>query len=438
MDQVLEYLKKLLKKDDTVVVAVSGGPDSTLLLYLLAQIKDINIVVAHVNHKLREESEEEALFVKKLALDRGFLYEYMEIKEYNHDNLENEARQKRYSFFKELVNKYHAKYLMTAHHGDDLIETILMRLVRGSSIKGYAGFKKVVNEGNYKIVRPLITITKEDIIKYLDENNIKYYIDKSNYSLDYTRNRYRMQVLPFLKKENENVHLKFLKFSEELEKINNFLDSYIKELIKSIKNDKGIDINKLLELDEFLIIKVIEYELSLIYVNDLFLVSDKNTKEIYNLIKNKRTNIKLNLPNNYVAIKEYNYFKIVNNKSKVEFSEILDKEVVVPNGIIKKVISSDKKNNFVIRLNSKDIKLPLIVRNRKDGDKMEVKNLGGSKKIKDIFIDEKISQDLRDSYPVVCDSENNILWVAGVKKSKFDVEIDGKYDIILAYEEELK
>ncbi len=438
MDQVLEYLKKLFKKDDTVVVAVSGGPDSTLLLYLLAQIKDINIVVAHVNHKLREESEEEALFVKKLALDRGFLYEYMEIKEYNHDNLENEARQKRYSFFKELVNKYHAKYLMTAHHGDDLIETILMRLVRGSSIKGYAGFKKVVNEGNYKIVRPLITITKEDIIKYLDENNIKYYIDKSNYSLDYTRNRYRMQVLPFLKKENENVHLKFLKFSEELEKINNFLDSYIKELIKSIKNDKGIDINKLLELDEFLIIKVIEYELSLIYVNDLFLVSDKNTKEIYNLIKNKRTNIKLNLPNNYVAIKEYNYFKIVNNKSKVEFSEILDKEVVVPNGIIKKVISSDKKNNFVIRLNSKDIKLPLIVRNRKDGDKMEVKNLGGSKKIKDIFIDEKISQDLRDSYPVVCDSENNILWVAGVKKSKFDVEIDGKYDIILAYEEELK
>ena len=438
MDQVLEYLKKLLKKDDTVVVAVSGGPDSTLLLYLLAQIKDINIVVAHVNHKLREESEEEALFVKKLALDRGFLYEYMEIKEYNHDNLENEARQKRYSFFKELVNKYHAKYLMTAHHGDDLIETILMRLVRGSSIKGYAGFKKVVNEGNYKIVRPLITITKEDIIKYLDENNIKYYIDKSNYSLDYTRNRYRMQVLPFLKKENENVHLKFLKFSEELEKVNNFLDSYIKELIKSIKNNKGIDINKLLELDEFLIIKVIEYELSLIYVNDLFLVSDKNTKEIYNLIKNKRTNIKLNLPNNYVAIKEYNYFKIVNNKSKVEFSEILDKEVIVPNGIIKKVISSDKKNNFVIRLNSKDIKLPLIVRNRKDGDKMEVKNLGGSKKIKDIFIDEKISQDLRDSYPVVCDSENNILWVAGVKKSKFDVEIDGKYDIILAYEEELK
>ena len=438
MDQVLEYLKKLLKKDDTVVVAVSGGPDSTLLLYLLAQIKDINIVVAHVNHKLREESEEEALFVKKLALDWGFLYEYMEIKEYNHDNLENEARQKRYSFFKELVNKYHAKYLMTAHHGDDLIETILMRLVRGSSIKGYAGFKKVVNEGNYKIVRPLITITKEDIIKYLDENNIKYYIDKSNYSLDYTRNRYRMQVLPFLKKENENVHLKFLKFSEELEKVNNFLDSYIKELIKSIKNNKGIDINKLLELDEFLIIKVIEYELSLIYVNDLFLVSDKNTKEIYNLIKNKRTNIKLNLPNNYVAIKEYNYFKIVNNKSKVEFSEILDKEVIVPNGIIKKVISSDKKNNFVIRLNSKDIKLPLIVRNRKDGDKMEVKNLGGSKKIKDIFIDEKISQDLRDSYPVVCDSENNILWVAGVKKSKFDVEIDGKYDIILAYEEELK
>ena len=202
----------------------------------------------------------------------------MEIKEYNHDNLENTARQKRYEFFKNLVNKYHAKYLMTAHHGDDLIETILMRLVRGSSIMGYAGFKEITDLGSYKIVRPLIFVTKDDIIKYMDNNHLKYFIDKSNYSLEYTRNRYRQIVLPFLKKEQENVHEKFLKFSRELLSVSLFLDNYIKSL--DIKTNKGIDISKLLKLDDFIIRKVIEYEFSLIYVNDLFLVSDKNTRDI--------------------------------------------------------------------------------------------------------------------------------------------------------------
>lgn len=437
MNDVLFYLKKLLKKDDILVVATSGGPDSMCLLHLLCELKEnLKIIVAHVNHKLRDESEEEALFVEKFAKDHSLIYEYMEIKEYHHDNLENEARQKRYQFFNELVKKYHANYLFTAHHGDDLIETIMMRLVRGSSIKGYSGFKKVVDMGNYKLIRPFITITKHDIVDYMENHHYLYYVDQSNYSRKYTRNRYRLDLLPFLKKENPMVHLKFLKFSEELEQVNYYFELYLKDLLTRIEDQNGICISKLLELDPFLRKKIIEYQFRLIYVNDLFLISDKNTERVIKLIEGNKSNGMIHLPNGYLALKEYNYFKIVHNKQRDDFKYILEDEVSLPTGVIRKIKETSDTSNYVLRINSKDIALPILVRNRKNGDRIAIKNLNGSKKVKDVLINEKVPIRKRDIFPIVTDSKNEILWLPGVKKSKFDVERNGIYDIILSYEEE--
>ena len=440
MEKVLLYLENLLKNNDCIVVATSGGPDSMCLLHLLCELKDklsLKLIVAHVNHKLRSESEEEALFVREVCLENNLIYEYMEILEYNDDNLENDARIKRYEFFAKLVGTYHAKYLMTAHHGDDLMETILMRLTRGSSLKGYSGFKKELKEENYTIIRPLITETKKDIETYMNIHNYKYYIDKSNFSEKYTRNRYRMHVLPFLKKEDSKVHHKFLKFSEELMEANTFIESYVKELISKISDKNGIKIDELLKLDKFLLKKVVEYTLSQIYIDDLFLINDKHTNLIIGLIKSDKSNNKVNLPNNWQAIKSYNYYKIVKINKEDDYEYILEDKLILPNHmIIKKVKEKNDKSNYVIRLNSKDIKLPIIVRSRLIGDKMEVKNLGGTKKIKDIYIDEKIPLEKRKEIPIVTDSNNTILWLPGVKKSKFDVESNGIYDIILSYEEE--
>lgn len=437
MNQVLSYLKTLLKDNDIIVVAISGGPDSMCLLHLLESLKlDLKIIVAHVNHKLREESLEEAEFVESFAKDNDLIYEYMEINEYNHDNLENEARVKRYDFFKCLIDKYKADYLMTAHHSDDLMETILMRLVRGSSLKGYSGFKKISSIGEALLVRPLISVTKEDIINFMNSNNYKYYIDKSNASREYTRNRYRMDVLPFLKKENKNVHLKFLKFSEELEAANTFINKYVEKIIIDIKCDKGLEIDKLLKLDEFLIKRIVEYELTNIYITDLFLISDNNTELIIDLIKGKKANGEISLPNGFKAIKDYNYFRIDKTINNEDFCYVFNGSLKIGNGIIRQIESTISKSNCVIRLNSNKISLPIKVRSRKNGDKMVVKNLNGTKKVKDIFIDEKVSIAKRNGFPVVVDAKDEILWLPGVKKSKFDEPIDGIYDIILSYEEE--
>lgn len=439
MKNVLSYLKKLLKDNDTVVVATSGGPDSMFLLHLLCNIKNdvnIKIIAIHINHHLREESSKEALFVEDFCQKNGVIYEYREINFYS-GNIEANARTKRYEYFSEIVNKYQAKYLFTAHHGDDLLETILMRLTRGSSIKGYSGFPKETDMGSFKLIRPLITLTKEEILNYMDKNNFKYVIDKSNYSKDYTRNRYRLDVLPFLKQENKNVHLKFLKFSEEMIKVNNFLDKFVKNLIEDIKDEKGLKVTELLKLDDFLLDKVIEQEISLFYKNNLYLINDKHVSTIKEIIYSKNSNLRINLPNNVLALKEYNYLKFVHNKERCkEFCYVLDDYVKVPGGVIKKVKDSNLKSNYIIRLYSKNIKLPIYVRNRHDGDKMEVKNLNGTKKVKDILIDSKVSLDKRNIFPIVTDSDNTIIWLPGVKKSKFDVETSGIYDIILSYEEE--
>ena len=147
----------------------------------------------------------------------------MIIKEYGDDNFHNEARFIRYNFFENIVHKYEANYLMTAHHGDDLIETVLMRIVRGSNLSGYAGFRDVIEMDDYTIVRPLISWTKKELEEYDQENKVKFYVDESNTKDTYTRNRYRKYVLPFLKEEEPDVHLKFLKFSKSLDEASKFI-----------------------------------------------------------------------------------------------------------------------------------------------------------------------------------------------------------------------
>ncbi len=440
MKEVLLYLKTILESNDKIVVATSGGPDSMCLLHLLCELKtelNLKLVVAHVNHNLRLASQEEALFVKDYCQKQEIVYEYMEIQEYNKDNLENDARIKRYTFFKQLMQKYHAKYLMTAHHGDDLMETILMRLTRGSSLKGYSGFKREYSLDDYTIIRPLIIVTKQEIISYMQKHKLKYYIDDSNFADTYTRNRYRKVVLPFLKQEDKNVHQKYLKFSEELQAATNFIEKEVTKKISELTDQAGIRIDELLKLDDFILKRVVEHTLNNIYIDDLFLINDRHTELIIKMLKSTKSNAQISLPDDYVALKSYNYYKIVKINKEENYEYILESKVVLPNNmVIKRCKENNGTSNFVLRLNSQDISLPLKVRSRLPGDKIAVKNLGGSKKVKDIYIDEKISKINRDNIPIVTDNKGTILWLPGIKKSKFDVETDGIYDIILSYEEE--
>lgn len=439
MKESIDFIKNYLNEDDYVVCATSGGVDSMTLLYLLTVVRkniNINIVCAHINHNLREESTDEFEFVKKYCLENNIIFEGKVLEKNISGNLESEFRKRRYNFFDDIVNKYNAKYLFTAHHGDDLIETILMRIVRGSSIDGYSGFEKITKRNNYNVLRPLIFYTKQDIYNYAHEKGIEYREDKTNESDNYTRNRYRKYVLPKLKDENKLVHKKFIKFSEELDNASKFINKYVDNLLDRYYSNSILDITCLINEEDYILKKIIYKILYKIYNDDINEINDKNIIDIIKMIKSKKPNLSIDLKNNIIAIKKYNVLEIKRKIQENNYKIKLDDIVKTKFGNISIVSSSNLTNNYICYLDSSEIKLPLYIRNKKNGDYIEVLGLNGKKKIKDIFIDEKINKEDRKYYPILVDSNDKILWIPGIKKSKYDRLKVGKYDIIVWYAKE--
>lgn len=436
MKKVYDYLTDFvnLSENDVIVVGVSAGPDSMALLYILLELrKKINfkIIVAHVNHNVRIESKEEAEFLENYCEKNNLVYEYMIISKYGDDNFHNEARNIRYEFYKSLINKYHANYLMTGHHGDDLMETILMRIVRGSSLKGYSGFASYIKMDSYTIVRPLIYVTKDDIANFLEKHHLEYRVDKSNFKDKYTRNRYRKNILPFLKQEDKLVHEKFLKFSHTLMEYDEFIENIMDKYLDYVYCDGMVDINRFKDIPSLMQKRIIDYLFERIYLDDLFLINDRHQKLFLDLIYSKKANITYNLPNDYLLIKAYDkiYFKKLVDDLK-SFDMVLDDYLHLSNGMtLTKVSDIDSNGNDVLRLLSSDVSLPLRVRNRRDGDRIKTFN-GGTKKVKDIFIEKKIPIEKRDSWPIVVDSLDRIVWIPKLKKSKFNRLKSDNCDII--------
>ena len=440
MDKVIDFLvnEVKLKEGDTIVLGNSGGPDSMCLLTILLRLREkyhLNIVSAHVNHNVRSESAAEKEFLMNYCKDNNVGFEAMTIERYGDDNFHNQARKIRYNFFNDVVKKYDANYLMTAHHGDDLVETILMRMVRGSTLKGYSGFEKILDNGTFKTVRPLVFITKDEALKFDEENNIPYVIDKSNFKGKYTRNRYRMNILPFLKEEDPKVHEKFLKFSETLNEYDNFINNEIKRTIGRVYKNNKIDVAKYRELDPLIQKKIIYVILEEIYKEDLMVINDRHVKLIMDLLNSKRANSKICLPHNVQVIKSYDEVLFTKEvKETISYEVELIKYALLPNGhTIEVVDDEESNNNDVCKIDSSEVSFPLYVRTRKLGDKMFLKKIDGYKKVKDIFIDCKIPTKDRDKWPIVVDSKDKIIWIPGVKKSKFTKLKNEKYDIILKY-----
>ena len=199
---VIEKLKQTLKLQK-VLLACSTGVDSMVLLDLLRKSLDASqIVIAHVNHQRRSESAIEETYILSYAKQNHINCYTTKLPHYSGNNFQNWARKKRYAFFLEIAEAEKIDIVLLAHHADDNLETILLRLLRSSSLEGYGGIKEYSNYQGLTIYRPLLNISKDEIIEYAKSNSIKYFEDSSNFEDDYARNRIRHYVLPILKKEN--------------------------------------------------------------------------------------------------------------------------------------------------------------------------------------------------------------------------------------------
>lgn len=437
MKEVIKYIEKLkIKENDNVICAVSTGPDSMALLLVLKNLKDMyhfNIVVAHVNHHLRKESEKEERYIRDFCERNSLTFEIYDYFPRDLKNLEAKAREARYEFFEKMIDKYNSKYLFTAHHSDDLIETVLMKLVRGSTINGYKGFKIEDKRNNYSLVRPLLLADKKEILKYLKEKKQKYFIDKTNKISLFTRNRYRLKIIPLLRKENPNINTSFLEYSLLLDEMNSYIDKKVDEVYENIVNNNKINLEKFNKEDIIIKKKILERFLEAEYFSDIVELNKRHLNLILSITEDYSGKKTLDMPFNKVIVREYKELYFFHETNYKKNKEILDKNKVF--NMFKIYLDKDGNvdNNFVMRLNKKDVKLPLIIRTIEEDDVISLNNLG-TKKVKDIFRDSKVKEDIRKYYPIITDSNNKIIFIPGIKKSNLLKKKTDKYDIIITCE----
>lgn len=423
MLDVINFLKKLDIKEETIVVAVSGGVDSMVLLHLIKENLKKRIVIAHINHKVRKESDIEEAYLREFSQKEGFNFACLHIDEKIEVNFEARARDIRKGFYEELCQKYHSSYIFTGHHLDDLAETILMTLTRSSRLSAYGGFSRISGD-KYIYVKPLMETPKKDIYVYAKDHQIKFFEDATNQENNYQRNRFRHNIIPLLKKENPQVLEAFLKFSEEIKGASHFINKYVDNLLAKGLSGFSLNLDIIKKEDRFIIGKVLET-----YLYKTCHIADFNKRHI-NLLLNlidKDGSSYVMLPGT-IIYKENNYLTLDIKKRSIYNKEISGNFTINDFNIS---LNEFGDNNNFIKLSYQDVHLPLYIRNVQKGDYIKLKD--GKQKVYKALKDYKISKFERDTYPVIVDSHNEVLLIPGIKKSIYDVK-DDNYDIIIKCE----
>lgn len=287
---ILSKLKtdlSFIKDKHKILVSVSGGPDSMVLLHLLLPIYK-NISVFHLNHNLRKEAKDEYDFVKNFCKKNNIIFfgynkDIKKIAKKYKESIETTARKIRYETIEKLVKKHTIDYVFTGHHKDDLVETILLNLIRGTSITGISSMQ--FQKGKY--IKPLIYYEKKEIVIFAKKNNINYQIDKSNFEKKYDRNKIRLDILPKIEKFNKDYKKNLISFYKNCIDIDIFLEKFLKNNINKFLN-KGILQTNFIKYDSFLQKEFIKRVIRKIK-GDIWGITKNNLKEICNFFINSNS-----------------------------------------------------------------------------------------------------------------------------------------------------
>lgn len=323
-ENVLKTIKKynLIQNGDKIVVGLSGGPDSISLINVLNEIRNeetyelkFDLIAAHINHNIREEAKSDEDFVVKYCKEKNIEIHVLSIdinkkaKE-EKKGTEEAGRNARYKFFEEILIKTKANKIATAHTANDNAETVLMNIIRGSGTSGLKGIRPIREN---KFIRPLIETTREEIEKYCDEYKLNPRIDKTNFENEYTRNRTRNMLIPFIKENfNPNIIMTINRLSDIINEENEYLDNLTKQKYKEILLEENIRKQIVLDLKEFnkqdIVIKkrLVLYTINMlqgstqglgkVHIDDIIKLCEKNlgnkyltpNKNIKVLIKDKK------------------------------------------------------------------------------------------------------------------------------------------------------
>ncbi|WP_382393883.1 tRNA lysidine(34) synthetase TilS [Lentibacillus juripiscarius] len=436
---IRSFIKKneLLKKGATVLVGVSGGPDSMALLHFLWRISgawNLRLVAVTADHQLRgDESQEDLTYVKRVCANWGIEFSGASLDVPAHKKEEKlgtqvAARNLRYAFFEREMEKFQADYLALGHHGDDQAETMLMGLVHSASVQSLAGIPIMRPFATGRIVRPLLCVTKEAIEHYCLEWGITPRRDPSNHDDTYTRNYYRSHVLPLLKAQNSNLHRTIQHLSESLQEDDAFLMAEAKKIFEEVavineeKQSLSFSISSLHNYSRSLQRRFFHLILNYLYEEQPEKLSYVHEDQFFALLTEDTGNARLDFPQQLKVERNYRtmLFYFVDEQLQ-PYHQILDVpgELELPNSLCFTAYYTDSpgtKGEAIYACRAANVALPLHIRTRQAGDRMRWSGLNGSKKLKDIFIDAKIPLNERDTWPVLADNNGNVLWLAGLKK----------------------
>ena len=448
-ERFLKYIEdnSLINKDDGIVIGLSGGPDSVCLLHLLCSVREelnLKLAAAHINHMIRgEEADGDEEYSRQLCekFDVDFFALRKDVEGYAKEkgmSSETAGRKVRYDFFNEVLKKKGYSKIATAHNANDQAETILLRIMRGTGLDGLAGIP-VKRENKY--IRPILFMKREEVEEYCKKSNLEPRIDATNLEKLYSRNKVRLDIIPYMKENfNKDVVEAINRMALLLQDDNKFIVEEVNKVYKEYcieKTDKVIIQKEVFNKNSAIIGRIIRKSIKKVNGNQ-YDVELKHIKEIENIQK-VSTNKTVDLPYGIFAENVYGDIHIKLKKfirsnkydELVYEKELIDEETIEFNGYTFsfKVLNNMEniqftKNNCIKYFNYDKINGNIIIRQRKNGDKMNPFGMKGNKKLKDIFIDMKVPKEERELIPVI-QFGDDIAWLVSLKLSnKFRVTND--------------
>lgn len=462
VQNVLTTINKysLIEKGEGIVVGVSGGPDSICLLHVLHELSNdlfIRLYAVHINHMLRgqESKGDEAYtadFCRSLNIPLYIRpYDIKMIADQRGISLEEAGREIRYHEFGLIADKTGATKIAVAHNRNDQAETVLMRIIRGTGLEGLKG----IGHRRGRIIRPLLDVERKDIEKYCADNSLNPRTDSSNLEAVYTRNKIRLDLIPYINRIfDTDIVDSLVRMSALVKEDNEFIEAAVDSLYdKCVSFSDGssisLNIDRLREHGGAIKGRILRKAIQQIK-NDLKGIEHIHIDDILNLALNGRTGAEIHLPQGIRASKSYNTLKIF-IYNRVDYSEILDKIVDIPGrtevealktwieASVFEVLEGRKRfsdlpaGSLLQYFDYEKLKMGISIRSRNTGDMFKPLGSNGTKKLKEYYIDNKIPRELRDNIPLIA-KNNEIVWIIGYKISdKFKVTENTKSVLRLEY-----
>ncbi len=459
LQKVLETIREnnMIKKGERILAAVSGGADSVCMLHALSRLKNslgFDIYCAHLNHGIRgEAADNDEKFVIELCGKLGVpiftkTVDVIGLAKEKKLTTEEAGRLARYTFFEELSKRYGIAKTATAHNKNDNAETVLMRILRGTGIDGLKGVAYVREDG---VIRPILDLSRAEVEDYCAENGLEYCTDASNFENDYTRNKIRNELIPYLEKEfNARTVDSLVRLAENARDDGAFLDNYAKRLYVRLNNPLPgkavtLHIESLGMVEKSIASRIIRLaaddaqsgvKLEKVHIDDIF---DLMTKQ---------TGAALDLPQGLKVMVQYGWLlfegepeKItVNGDGETFFEEIRPGKTVFVESLGKSIcLKIEDAKTYKCKVNEKAISFDLLdgqmlfIRSRRDGDRMVCFSDGRTKKIKNILIDEKIPRKDRDRIPLLCTGNEVLAIVGGRISEKYRVTNEAERILVIEY-----